>query len=191
MFDLKLVFNRAFQFSGRATRSEFWTGYLAIFVVGVPFFFLDKVLNFVVGNMFYDFWIGYKAATVINALGQGISVEVFERIYMTLMPGLVAVLYSVFAWLFVAASSTRRLRDAGWFEHLFWFVALLNLGSAGISFVGSNRMANYSSGYDITASNFQLAMTFTILGFVASMLSLAASVIWLVGVSMRSKPSLS
>ncbi len=193
MFDLKLVFSRSFRFSGYASRSEFWTGYLALIILGIPVFILDKVFNQIAGNVFADFWFGYAQIVNLAPLiyGQSGFSGIGSAIYLTLMPGLIQALFSLFATVFVAASSTRRLRDSGWFPHLYWLVIVCNLGSAGLSLLGANRMASYAMGADVTQSNFLVANALTIGGAITSLLAFAAVVIWLVGVSLPTKPRLS
>ncbi len=193
MFDMKLVFSRSFTFAGYASRSEFWTGYLALIILGIPVFILDKVFNQLVGNLFAEFWLGYAQTFNLAPLiyGQGGFSGLGTAIYLTFMPGAIQLVFSLFATVFVAASSTRRLRDSGWFPHLYWLVIMSNLGSLGLSLLGANRMASYAIGQDVTQANFLVANVLTIGGGIAGMLSLAAIVIWLVGVSLPTKPRLS
>jgi uncharacterized membrane protein YhaH (DUF805 family) len=193
MFDLKLVFARSLTFGGYASRSEFWTGYLALIVLGIPVFLLDKVFNQLAGNLFANFWLGYAESFNLAALiyGQGGFSGLGTAIYLTFMPGAIQLLFSLFATVFVAASSTRRLRDSGWFPHLYLLVIVSNLGSAVLSLLGANRMASFSTGQDVTQANFLAANVLTFGGVIASLLALAAVVIWLVGVSLATKPRLS
>ena len=193
MFDLKLVFARSLTVGGYASRREFWTGYLALVVLGIPVFLLDKVFNQLAGNLFANFWLGYAESFNLAPLiyGQGGFSGLGTAIYLTLMPGAIQLLFSLFATVFVAASSTRRLRDSGWFPHLYWLVVLTNLLSLTLSLAGSSiMMANSTQGY-FYELDFQIGTIVALAGTFSSLLGFAAAVIWLVGVSLPTKPRLS
>ncbi len=193
MFDLRLVFSRSFVFSGFASRSEFWTGYLALLVLGIPVFIIDKVLNQLFENPFADLWLGYAESINLTPViyGQGNFPGIGTAIFLTLMPGLIQILFSIFATVFVAASSTRRLRDAGWYPHLYLLVVLANALSSGASFAGLAIMsANSNQGY-FYELDYRIGSIVATAGSILGLLAFAATVVWFVGVLQRTKPKLS
>ena len=106
----KNFFKNYAEFTGRATRPDFWWVWLGNLILSIPF------------------WIIYFYIVYLSTVMDSVSDSASEAIFMVF--GLVAIIYAVFYLAILVptlALSVRRLRDAG-FHWAFIFLRFAPMG---------------------------------------------------------------
>jgi len=106
-----------FTFSGRASRGEFWWGYLAFAIVGI-------LLGIIIGIV-----AGVESASLVSAYSSG-SYDPYAPapfFVATTIVSIIAVIVTIPIMIMTLAAGARRLRDAG-FSPLLLLLSLVGLG---------------------------------------------------------------
>lgn len=116
---VKRYFKGIFTFSGRASRGEFWWGYLAVAIVGL---ILGIVVGIVSGVETAALITSYSASYDPYAVSSAPPVPI-----VTTILGIIALIVSIPLAIATLAAGARRLRDAG-FPPLLLLLSLVGLG---------------------------------------------------------------
>ncbi|QCR20401.1 DUF805 domain-containing protein [Agrococcus sp. SGAir0287] len=107
-----------FTFSGRASRGEFWWGYLALAIVSV-------ILGIIVGIV-----AGVESAALVASYSSSVAVDPYAAPPVPIATVIVSILLAIVTIpiaIMTLAAGARRLRDAG-FSPLLLLLSLVGLG---------------------------------------------------------------
>lgn len=116
---VKRYFKGIFTFSGRASRGEFWWGYLAVAIVGV-------ILGIVVGIV-----SGIETTAILSSYANSYDPYAAPAApavpIVTTILGILSLIVTIPLMIATLAAGARRLRDAG-FTPLFLLLSIVGLG---------------------------------------------------------------